>query len=267
MKKYLAGFLVGCILTFSFGAYAASPIRLVVNNKLVTSDVPPQMINGRVMVPARALSEALGAEVEWIPASNMVSVTTQYNSETYLMDLLLQRRLITDPPPINTYDYIAIAGTEEFRSEVNKALEILKKTSPKYYTFVHNFTTNIVEENDPSKADDHMGYVQQKGMTYINYLSTKISLPKYTQETIVQQKLLAGILVHEAHHSYMIAKGISPGGISDLESEILAFAAQRAALKDMCVSDSIINCFANINSASDTNFYGRVDQDGKYIDN
>ncbi len=267
MKKYLAGFLVGCILTFSFGAYATSPIRLVVNNKLVTSDVSPQMIDGRVMVPARALSEALGAEVEWIPAGNTVSVSTQKDDATIVMDFLLKKKQMAEPPPLSTLDNITLNGTEEFKAEINKSLELLKKHSPRYRKLVHDFTTDIIENSDPSKVKDHLGYVQPRGTTHINYLSVKTSLPRYSQETIVKQKLLASILVHEAHHSLMIAKGISPGGISDLESEILAFAAQRAALKDMCVSDSIINCFANINSASDTNFYGRVDQDGKYIDN
>ncbi len=40
-------------------------------------DVPPKTINDRTMVPVRAISELLGAEVDWIDAEN--TVTVKYN--------------------------------------------------------------------------------------------------------------------------------------------------------------------------------------------
>lgn len=47
-------------------AQATNPIKLIVNGVDITykSDVPPQIINGRTLVPARALAESLGASVE-----------------------------------------------------------------------------------------------------------------------------------------------------------------------------------------------------------
>lgn len=66
MKRFLAGLLAGIILATGFSAMADSPaIRLFVNGKEVVSDVPAQIINGRTLVPARPLAEALGAKVEW----------------------------------------------------------------------------------------------------------------------------------------------------------------------------------------------------------
>lgn len=44
---------------------AEREISVMVNNKAVKFDVPPQIINGRTMVPARAIFEAMGADVEW----------------------------------------------------------------------------------------------------------------------------------------------------------------------------------------------------------
>jgi len=41
------------------------PIKVVVNGELVEFDVQPTMVNGRVLVPIRAIFEKLGLEVGW----------------------------------------------------------------------------------------------------------------------------------------------------------------------------------------------------------
>jgi hypothetical protein len=46
-------------------SFAADPIKLVVNGKAVQADVPPQIFEGRTMVPVRWVAEALGATVSW----------------------------------------------------------------------------------------------------------------------------------------------------------------------------------------------------------
>ncbi|MDR2648102.1 MAG: hypothetical protein LBB94_00045 [Clostridiales bacterium] len=50
---------------FYVNSYAADEIYVLMNGDPVTFDVPPQNINGRVMVPFRAVGEAVGAKVEW----------------------------------------------------------------------------------------------------------------------------------------------------------------------------------------------------------
>lgn len=71
------GLIVGFILTTTTFVLAEQPIKLIVNGKEIQSDVPPQVINGRTMVPARFLAEALGAKAEWDAANNAVIVTSQ----------------------------------------------------------------------------------------------------------------------------------------------------------------------------------------------
>jgi hypothetical protein len=46
----------------------------LVNGRTVYLDVPPQSINGRTLVPLRFISEALGANVRWIPSSQTVVI-------------------------------------------------------------------------------------------------------------------------------------------------------------------------------------------------
>ena len=43
--------------------------------KAVNLDVPATIISGRTMVPLRFVSEAMGAQVEWIPATSTVAIT------------------------------------------------------------------------------------------------------------------------------------------------------------------------------------------------
>lgn len=54
-----------------------------VNDKRVTLDAPPQVINGRTLVPIRFISESLGAKVHWDGAKRIVKITTVEFLERY----------------------------------------------------------------------------------------------------------------------------------------------------------------------------------------
>lgn len=65
-KKWII--IVGVVLLvgiFTTIAFADNPIKLFVNGQEIKPDVPPQLINGRTMVPIRWVAEALGADVHW----------------------------------------------------------------------------------------------------------------------------------------------------------------------------------------------------------
>jgi hypothetical protein len=75
MKRFAVGLVVGFLLASAIGVAASSNIRLIVNGQKINPDVPPQIIDGRVMVPARFVAEPLGATVEWDGENNTVIVT------------------------------------------------------------------------------------------------------------------------------------------------------------------------------------------------
>jgi hypothetical protein len=81
MKHFLSGFAtcaVICSLMFvGSSAIAGSPIKLFIDGEIIQCDVPPQIINGRVMVPARFVAEPLGARVEWDERSQTVLVLSK----------------------------------------------------------------------------------------------------------------------------------------------------------------------------------------------
>lgn len=68
MKKSLSLVLV-LVLTLTLClpiAYANdNSIKVLLNGEYVNFDVEPQLVNGRTMVPFRAIFEAMGAQVEW----------------------------------------------------------------------------------------------------------------------------------------------------------------------------------------------------------
>jgi len=64
-------------------AAAENPIRLIVNGKTIQTDVPPQMMEGRIMIPIRGVAEALGAEVKWDEENRAVMVDTKTQSGHY----------------------------------------------------------------------------------------------------------------------------------------------------------------------------------------
>ena len=79
MKKLITMTLVIAvfILSVSFTAYARN-ISVILDGKEVRMDVPPQIINGRTMVPIRAVTEAMGCEVKWDPHTKSIDVTYWY---------------------------------------------------------------------------------------------------------------------------------------------------------------------------------------------
>ncbi len=64
MKKALALFLI-LLMTLGTLPVFADYISVYVDGKRLEFDVPPQLINGRTMVPMRKIFESLGAEVSW----------------------------------------------------------------------------------------------------------------------------------------------------------------------------------------------------------
>lgn len=84
MKKLVAQVLV--IIFFGVGAYAipvhADSTSLIVDGKVVHGDVHPQLVNSRVQVPLRVISENLGYQVQWNNHNQQVTVR---NGQTTLV--------------------------------------------------------------------------------------------------------------------------------------------------------------------------------------
>ncbi len=59
--------------------YTAEPIKLMINQKILNTDMPPVVIDGRTLVPVRAVLEQIGATVLWVPESGEIFITQESN--------------------------------------------------------------------------------------------------------------------------------------------------------------------------------------------
>ncbi|MDD2421033.1 MAG: copper amine oxidase N-terminal domain-containing protein [Heliobacteriaceae bacterium] len=105
-KKWL--FVIGVVVLtglFAATAFAGNPIKLMINGQEIKPDVPPQIINGRTMVPIRWVTEALGANVEWDNSSNAVLINQKTSSPSPLITKPQVATLIQKQGKSNNYYY------------------------------------------------------------------------------------------------------------------------------------------------------------------
>lgn len=89
-KPFLIGLLTVVLLSWTAldtthiqSAQAAPPVKLIVNGEVLESDVPPTIVEGRTLLPIRAVTEALGADVRWDQPSQ--SATIQKDDVTLVL--------------------------------------------------------------------------------------------------------------------------------------------------------------------------------------
>ena len=87
MKKILSVLLIVMMLStctaFATETLLISPapvmveknVDVIVNGEKLVLDVSPVILNDRTMLPMRAIFEALGAKVNWIPTNNIIIAT------------------------------------------------------------------------------------------------------------------------------------------------------------------------------------------------
>gem|GEM_PF-2028324 len=77
--KWLTVLAIFLALAFAGTSFAANPLKIIVNGEEIKTDVSPQIINGRTMVPVRSVVEALGANVDWDEQNKEVSINDSKN--------------------------------------------------------------------------------------------------------------------------------------------------------------------------------------------
>lgn len=154
-------------------ANSADNITLWINGQRLDwrDPKPPVMIDGSIYVPLRAVSETLGASVEWDGARNTALIAGYRDPDT-----------------------IVIEGPEGFKKDMRDAIELLREKDPDGYKLVGQYVKKIW-------LDDTIPY------TLCNSLPMwiRISADQYavSERSSKQDRVYwwAGILVHEATHA------------------------------------------------------------------
>ena len=87
MRRFLLTTLIVLLLLAAATACVfAAPVTLKVNGRVIETDVPPYIVDGRTMVPFRAVGEALNAEVFWNQQSEMATFVWEGNRVQVVID-------------------------------------------------------------------------------------------------------------------------------------------------------------------------------------
>lgn len=82
MKKFISLFMALAVLcSFAVVAHAENDVTILLNDSEIQSDVAPFIENNRTMVPARAIFEAMGAQVTWDAENKTVLMVRQKNED------------------------------------------------------------------------------------------------------------------------------------------------------------------------------------------
>ena len=180
MKKFVCGLLVGIILTMGVTVSAVpeiksavfSPdIKLVVNGKTLDTQIVSVVKSGEVKmtnyVPARALSEALGATVTWDGANRTINVDTEaaIQSAPATQSTPITEAVPTPPAKndVGLPQLVVVNGYEYVKpSEVLAALrargyEMVNAVDPKYMQIVTD--DEIIVKDIPSDARGGKFYI------------------------------------------------------------------------------------------------------------
>ena len=191
-KKFLSLVMsVFLILSMSLGniVFADSDIAVKLNGQILSFDVPPQLVNGRTMVPMRAIFENLGATVNWEQATQTVTSikgTTTISLTIGVPSIIINgnvKALDTAPCIIDGRTLVPVrAVSEAFNLKVdwdavtktviiNNYSNNLLMLAPEYIT---DFSVEYNDENDVFKVffgfkDENYQYVKYNGVAKINF--------------------------------------------------------------------------------------------------
>lgn len=81
--------IIGLTYTLTSTCFASNNLRIVVDNKELSSSPEPFIENGRILVPVRFVAEMLGAEVEWDDQDRLITINKDDNKVILKIDSYL----------------------------------------------------------------------------------------------------------------------------------------------------------------------------------
>ncbi|RNB81445.1 AMIN domain-containing protein [Brevibacillus nitrificans] len=92
MKRRLYPLLLSLLLLLCIPGWAAASsageetVNLMIGGQAVSPEVPPEIKNGRTLVPVRVIAEGLGADVDWDAAARKATITRGSQTLTLTLD-------------------------------------------------------------------------------------------------------------------------------------------------------------------------------------
>lgn len=109
MKRFSSGLICGILITLlmsSLVAFAddAGGMKLIVDGQEIQCDVPPMVVDGRVMVPLRFVADALGADATWDSVLYAAIITSRHAEPVVVPEPVIEEEFVNSeedtPEPI-----------------------------------------------------------------------------------------------------------------------------------------------------------------------
>jgi hypothetical protein len=194
----------------STSLFAGEAVQVLINGKPLVSDVPPQIIDGRIMVPLRAVSESLNLPTNWNDSTRTATISSK--------------------PPGPTYDVPMpkIEGPDDFKEIIQGSLDLLKTKDITSYRWIAGNISKI-EYRDNLNLPDRQNATAES-IQYLNGTSLCII---YSGAFIQAQsdpkdyifRFYVFTLAHEAAHGGFSSFGVDtslPQEEEELMCDIIA---------------------------------------------
>ena len=206
MKKFLGLLLaIALLLSINITTFASDTIYVTLDGSYIEFDVKPQIINGRTMVPIRAIFEKMGAIVEWDGNTSSAICTkgdTVVKMTVNSMDMYINNQLtkmdispvVIDGRTLAPARYVAEAfGADVQWSQANNTVVICSKDVYAYADYpdipdlgrCYNIPLLSETTQDGYKVFSYL-YSDMTNDDYYSYIydNSALVLGKYAEEAI-----------------------------------------------------------------------------------
>ncbi|MCH5188099.1 MAG: hypothetical protein J1F63_06820 [Oscillospiraceae bacterium] len=181
MKKFLSVVLVCLILLAALPAGAENDISVILDGEPIAFDVKPMMIEGRVMVPLRAIFEAFGVAVDYDGETRKITaypgestiVLTVDSKEMYIGD-----RLVTLDVPATVIDGRTLVPVRA----VSEALDCDVQWDQDTYSVIITSNIAIVDLNPIIDLSDDKDGKKKAMLIKTRYYFEQTTMPKLIAE-------------------------------------------------------------------------------------
>ena len=118
-------------------------MKLYKNDQVIELDVPARLIDGRTLVPVRAVSEGMDAKVDWDNANRKVIITTGEETQTETPKKETKEEKIYD------YNYLSDADKEKLEDSKNTIRRTFEQEKLPEALYKDHDTIELIMEKDP----------------------------------------------------------------------------------------------------------------------
>ena len=189
LRKTLFPVIIVLVMLFNAGAAfsAEIPISIVVNNRLLKTDVEPVVIEGRTLVPLRAIADALGCTIEWNVQSQTATIKSPVDTvifrinsyvivKTSVFDNKEDRDIEIDVPPmiIRGRTMVPVRAISE---GLDAKVEWVKETNTVIIDvdYLWDHLGDFSEDLAPVRKGGKYGVINKQGVMVVPMIYDRIS--------------------------------------------------------------------------------------------